>query len=306
MKGRTEQNEVTMSGKDKSLVVDPKTRAVLEHKGYDVYKMISEGAFGQVYKAKNVNRDQMDAVKVMHLAAMEAKGLKKKFVDREIAALTAVRHPNVLKVNDIFRSGGRLYIFMEFAPNGTLIDKLRKAPNKCFSESTAKRYFKQCIDALVCMHVEHKMAHRDIKLENVLLDQKWNAKLSDFGFARDWGGVGSGERLSTTFCGTEPYYAPEIVAKRPYNPFLYDVWSMGVMLFIMLNGKFPFHWKEVKKNPQIMLTEMKAKAYEYCSKVEDILSDEVKQLISWILTFNPNDRPNIIGVRTHAWLHDDD
>ena len=207
----------------------------------------------------------MDAVKVMDLKAVAKAGMQQKFLDREIKALIDIRHPNVLKVSDIFRASGNLYIFMEFAPNGTLLTKLKKTPGSCLSEAKAKFWFKQCVDALTCMHMEHHMAHRDIKLDNVLFDASDNAKLSDFGFAREWGG--KSDTLAKTFCGTEPYYAPEIVARQPYNPFLYDVWSMGVMLFIMLNGKFPFHFKDLRKKPRIMLSEMKNRSYKYNENV---------------------------------------
>lgn len=285
-------------GRDETIEVDPKTKAVFDRKGYVVLKKISEGAFGQVYKAKNVKRGEMDAVKVMDLKRVEAKGMEQKYLDREIKALVSIKHPNVLKVNDIFRAKGKLYIFMEFAPHGTLKEKVKEAPGKYLKERPARRWFRQCVDALVCMHGKHHMAHRDIKLDNVLLDENDNAKLSDFGFARDFDIDG---RLATTYCGTEPYYAPEILMKTPYNPFLYDVWSMGVMLFIMLNGKLPF--RVDKKHRMECVREMKRMNYNTNPDAWDNLSDEVKDLIGAMFIFNPDQRPNIIAVREHPWLN---
>lgn len=143
-----------------SFDVDEKTAAVLHKKGYRVLKKISAGAFGEVYKATNDKRNELNAVKVMHLKKVEKSGLNQKFLDREIAALIRVRHPNVLKVHDIFKSAGRLYIFMEFAPNGTLTAQVKKSKDGFLSEAKVLRWFRQCVDALVCMHAVHKMAHR--------------------------------------------------------------------------------------------------------------------------------------------------
>lgn len=101
------------------------------------------------------------------------------------------------------------------------------------------------------MHFQLKppICHRDIKVENVLLDSDMNAKVSDFGFAKE---VSLYDQLSI-YRGTHPYLAPELIGKKPYNPFLADDWTMDVVLFAMINGKFPFYFREVRKNPQIML-----------------------------------------------------
>lgn len=304
---------------DETIQVDPKTKAVLDKKGYTVLKKISEGSFGKVYKA--VKAGENYAVKTMDLQKMEEKGLTGQFLDREIMALINVRHPNVLhvsptscllgrelihdflvcsQVSDIFRSKGRLYIFMEFAPNGTLTHQIEKPPGY-IAEKAAKRWFKQCVEALYCMHFEHGMAHRDIKTDNVLLDSKNNAKLSDFGFAREYTLTSD---PATTFCGTDPYFSPELVSKRPYNPFLYDVWSMGVMLFVMLNGKFPFHWELTRKEPVKLLAEMKTCGYKkrYRPEVLARLSTEAKDIIDQMLTYDAKKRKDIKSVRSHAWF----
>lgn len=190
---------------------------------------------------------------------------------------------------------------MEFAPNGTLTEKIKKSPNRYLSERQAKHWFRQCVDALCCMHVKYRMAHRDIKTDNVLFDADDNPKLSDFGFARE---LNDGINLSKTYCGTPAYEAPEILAHRPYNPFLSDVWAMGVMLFMMLNGHEPF---TVVKKPKEYLSDtlrrMKNQKYEKNAEAWDRLSDQVKCLIDSMLTFllEPH-RPNIVAVRQDKWL----
>lgn len=153
------------------------------------------------------------------------------------------------------------------------------------------------------MHVEHAMSHRDIKTDNVLFDSNFVAKLSDFGFAREFTLTSD---LAETHCGTEPYYSPEVLAKRPYNPFLYDVWSMGVMLFVMLNGKYPFNWQLGRKEAGLikLLTEMKTRAYKqrYRPDVLAKLSPEVQDIIDMMLTQDPKKRKDIKAVRGHVWL----
>lgn len=151
------------------------------------------------------------------------------------------------------------------------------------------------------MHKDHAMCHRDIKTDNVLFGEGYVAKLSDFGFAREFTLTSD---LAETMCGTDPYYAPEIVAKRPYNPFLYDVWSMGVMLFFMLNGKYPFDWKLTHKEPLKLLLEMRKRIYKQRYRPEVIanLSAEAQDIIDMMLTQDPKKRKDIKAVRDHVWL----
>lgn len=145
------------------------------------------------------------------------------------------------------------------------------------------------------------MCHRDIKTDNVLFDAKYVAKLSDFGFAREFTLTSD---LAETHCGTEPYYAPEVIVKKPYNPFLYDVWSMGVMLFLMLNGKYPFNWKLGRTHVVQLLLEMRNRAYKkrYRPEVLAKLSPEAQDIIDMMLTQDPKKRKDIAAVRDHVWF----
>lgn len=175
--------------------LDPKTKAVLDKKGYEVQEKISEGAFGQVYRAWSVNEKKMAAVKVMDLDKMQPK-FRDHFLPRELQMLQTIKHPYVLEVWDIFKMARHIYIFMEFAPNGSLTSRLKGGK---LSEPVAKKWFRQIAEALYHIHCMH-IAHRDIKSDNVLLDAKENAKLCDYGFARE---VEVNE-MSKTLCGTAP------------------------------------------------------------------------------------------------------
>lgn len=213
--------------------------------------------------------------------------------------LILIKHPNVVKVYDIFKSGGKIYIFMEFCPNGTLADVVKK--NGPCKEDKAQFWFKQVGSALKFMHIDKGLCHRDIKVENILLDKNDDAKLSDFGFAKEV--VVNGEIvLSSTYCGTEPYYCPELVKKRDqrntvleYNPFKADTFAMGVMLFAMLNNKFPYHFDKRQYDEQI------TQAYKYRPEVEINLGGDVKHLIKKLLEPEPTKRYDSKQMMEHPW-----
>ncbi|KAI1303051.1 Testis-specific serine/threonine-protein kinase 4 [Halotydeus destructor] len=279
--------------------LDPKTKTVFERKGYEVMDKISEGAFGKVYTSINKKKGEMAAVKVMDLDKCGEK-FKEKFLPRELAIIIQIRHPSVVHVYDIFKANHKIFIFMEFCPNGTLADVVKK--NGPVAEPKVKFWYKQCTEALNHMHTNLGICHRDIKVENVLLDVNNNAKLSDFGFAKEV--VVNGEvQLSSTFCGTEPYYCPELVKRREdrtvkleYNPFRADVWAMGVMLFAMLNNKFPYHFDKR------MLDEQLNYRYKYRPTVEDLLSENVKNLIRRCLEVDPPKRITTVDMLAHKWM----
>ena len=278
--------------------LDDKTKAVFLKKGYEVEYKISAGAFGQVYTVRNEKRGATEAVKVMDLPQLTTR-FKEKFLMREIMALAKIKHPNVIRVNDIFKSRGRIYIFMEYAGGGTLSDQIRKSDGGYLREERARFWFRQVADALQAMHVVYRICHRDIKVENVLLDDKLNAKLSDFGFTRE---LSPTDNLSTTYCGTEPYFAPELVQREKYDPFAVDIWAMGVMLFAMVNGKFPFHWRDLRKDKNIMLNEQRSRAYKFRPEVDVVLSVDCKDIIAKMLSFDVSARPTIDQLLQQPWM----
>lgn len=146
---------------------------------------------------------------------------------------------------------------MEFAENGTILDRLRTL--KHLTENDARKYFLQLISALKYLHSKD-IAHRDLKLENLLLDAELGLKLSDFGFARNVSMEMSPMNeacLSNTFCGSAAYASPEILKHLPYDPKRSDIWATGVILYAMVYGRLPFNdtslpllLKSLKNGPQ--------------------------------------------------------
>lgn len=220
----------------------PKTQAVIRHKGYKVENKLGQGAYGVVFKATNVRTGQLSAVKVIELTSMSERS-RAKFLPREIQTLINCRHENLIQVYDIFRAASKMFIFMEFAGNGDIAGYAKK--HNGIKESLTCQWFWQATQGLAFLHINLSTAHRDIKLDNVLLDQEWVAKMTDFGFAKNF----DVDNMvpSTTFCGTVPYECPQILEHKPYNAFKADIWSMGVTLFIMLHNRFPFQYKDRKE-----------------------------------------------------------
>lgn len=124
---------------------------------------------------------------------------------------------------------------MEYANNGTLFDLMAKTRN--LSEPNAHFYFQQLMSAMEFCH-SRGIAHRDLKLENLLLTTENCLKVSDFGFARYFNN--NENELSKTFCGSNAYICPEILKQQPYNPLLADAWSCGVILYALTTGYLPF------------------------------------------------------------------
>lgn len=275
--------------------LDPKTAAVFQKKGYEVTEKIGEGAFGKVYKARSTKDGMMTAVKVMDTTKMPPK-IRDTFLPREIDMLIKVRHPAVLEIYDIFKLAGKIYIFMEFAPNGSISSKCKAGP---LPEPQAKKWFRQIVEGVYHIHNHLKICHRDIKTENVLLDANNNAKLCDYGFAREV----TGDGISKTLCGTPPYYCPEMIEFHKYDPFKADCWALGVMLFVMLTHKFPFKWPQTKSKAEYQEMLQAQKRGLYREKPEfDQLPEVAKDLIYRLLHPNPKDRIDTGAVLRHQWL----
>ena len=284
----------TVGPKPEIIELDSKTAQVLTRKGYFIEKKLNEGAFGQVYLGKTGKEKEKVAVKVMDLDKVGDK-FKQKFLPRELAALMGIQHENVIYIYDIIRCGGRIYIFMEFANGGDITAYLTK--NGPIPETLACYWFTQVSSALRFIHDDLKIAHRDIKIDNILLNNNV-AKLTDFGFAKEcWDANNDRVILSETFCGTEPYYSPQIVARKPYNAFSADSWAMGVTLFCMLNNKFPYHFGDTKR----MLNEQTDPNYIKGRYIKKFPSD-LRNLQESFFIENEKKRITMAQVMDHPWI----
>jgi len=276
---------------------DTKTLAVIEHKGYMVKEKLGEGAYGQVFKALSKDGTQLAAVKVIALLKMSEKS-REKFLPREIQTLINAQHTNLIKVFDIFRANQRMYIFMEFAGNGDIHVYIRK--NRGIRDTKlACKWFLQASRGLEFLHNRIYTAHRDIKTDNILLADKWIAKLSDYGFSKDcYDPDKQSITLSTTFCGTKPYESPQVLEHKPYNALKADIWSMGVTLFIMLHDRFPFPFKDTKEMLKLISQYPKSVLSKMTRKLPD---SGVKFQLSML---NPKEesRASVEDLVNNEWL----
>jgi len=161
---------------------------------------------------------------------------------REIAIMKILKHKNVIQLKEVLQSQNNIYIVLELITGGELFDKIVKA--KKFPENVARRYFQQLISAMDYCH-NNGIAHRDLKPENILLDAEGNVKISDFGLS-NFSNLDPTYLMQTT-CGTPNYVAPEVLSAKGYVGFRADVWSAGVILYVMLCGCLPFEDENIKQ-----------------------------------------------------------
>ena len=211
---------------------DKRTNASVKSVGYDIGKKIGVGAYSTVHEAFSPTQQRV-AVKIIDKRKLIVSSLRilSKYFDQEMQILSKLNDPNIIKLYDTMEIGSKLYIFMELADGGDLLEFINT--HGLISESRSKRLFRELCMAVYHCHI-NLIAHRDLKCENVLLMKDMKVKLSDFGFACYC------YKMSETYCGSAAYSAPEIIQEKPYNPMLSDSWSLGVILFTMVSATMPF------------------------------------------------------------------
>ncbi|XP_053685646.1 testis-specific serine/threonine-protein kinase 3 [Sabethes cyaneus] len=218
------------------------SRALAQH-GYHIGSKIGKGSFSSVRLARWIIKNQNVttlACKVIDVRKGTEEFVKK-FFPRELSVLMKVRHPNIIRIHSILKRERMVFIFMDYAEGGDLLKFINN--NGALKESQAKLWFAQLVNAVRYLH-SMDVAHRDLKCENILLSKKGSVLLADFGFARFCGEEHG--NFSETYCGSAAYAAPEVILGKPYNPMAADVWSLGIILFVMLNAAMPFDERNVK------------------------------------------------------------
>ncbi|KAK7819687.1 cbl-interacting serine/threonine-protein kinase 3 [Quercus suber] len=214
-------------------------------------------------------------------------------IRREIATMKLIKHPNVVRLYEVMGSKTKIFIVMEFVTGGELFDKI--VNHGRMREDEARRYFQQLINAVDYCH-SRGVYHRDLKPENLLLDAYGNLKVSDFGLSALSQQVRDDGLLHTT-CGTPNYVAPEVLNDRGYDGATADLWSCGVILFVLLAGYLPFD------DSNLMTLYKKISAAEF--SCPPWLSFSAMKLITRILDPNPMTRITISEILEDEWFKKD-
>ncbi|XP_061165702.1 testis-specific serine/threonine-protein kinase 1-like [Saccostrea echinata] len=262
----------------------------LKKRGYSLGTLLGEGSYAKVKSAHSEKNQKRVAVKIIN-RKKAPRDFREKFLPRELAIHITLEHPHIVQCFELLEFHNKVYIIMEYAGHGDLLEfiKLRGA----IEEDKAKLMFRQVCSAVDYLH-QNNIVHRDMKCENLLLDGLNNIKVSDFGFCRK---IEPGD-ICKTFCGSAAYAAPEILQGIPYHAPFHDLWSMGVILYIMVCASMPFDDSNIKK----MVREQLERKVGFSKSKK--LTAECKDLIHRILEVNVKRRATIATVMDHPWMQE--
>ncbi|XP_006888048.1 PREDICTED: NUAK family SNF1-like kinase 2 [Elephantulus edwardii] len=256
----------------------------LRHR-YEFLETLGKGTYGKVKKAressgrlvaiKSIRKDRIkDEQDLMHIR-------------REIEIMSCLNHPHIIAIHEVFENSSKIVIVMEYASRGDLYDYISERQR--LSERDARHFFRQIVSAVSYCH-QNGVVHRDLKLENILLDANGNIKIADFGLSNQY----HQDKFLQTFCGSPLYASPEIVNGKPYTGPEVDSWSLGVLLYILVHGTMPFDGNDHKT----LVKQISSGAYREPPKPSDACG-----LIRWLLMVNPTRRATLEDVASHWWVN---
>lgn len=253
---------------------------------YAMGSEIGKGAYAVVRTAYHRPTKLRVAVKIYDKASAQFTVIAKS-IEKEIKILRKLDHPNIMKLYETIETEEHLYLISEHVLGSSLLSYVRRRSSKGLDENDAKPIFRAILQAVSYCHARN-ISHRDIKLENILIDTKGNVKLIDFGFST----CVPSEKKCKLFCGTPSYMSPEIVRKTEYLGAPVDIWACGVMLYVMLTGAFPFKGSEddglyehilhgkfsfpvyTSEAAQLLITQMLMAAPELRPKAQELLQSQ--------------------------------
>lgn len=254
---------------------------------YKLLKTLGEGSFSKVKSAVHVPTGKVYAIKIIDMNLVKENNMDKQ-LEREIKVMKIMNHPNLIKLHAVLHSPKNYFLVLDLAEGGELFNKL--AQDGPLPEAAARSYFQQLIDALDYMH-KHNTIHRDLKPENLLLDSEGNLKIADFGLSIM---ANSTSDLLKTRCGTPNYVAPEIFCANGYVGPPADLWSAGVILFVMLAAALPF---DAPTLPELARQIMKVQITYPKSFPPGAVN-----LMKHIIVAAPEERYTIEQIRNDPWF----
>ncbi|XP_061526534.1 serine/threonine-protein kinase BRSK2-like isoform X9 [Phycodurus eques] len=251
---------------------------------YRLEKTLGKGQTGLVKLGVHCVTCQKVAIKIVNREKLSESVLMK--VEREIAILKLIEHPHVLKLHDVYENKKYLYLVLEHVSGGELFDYLVKKGR--LTPKEARKFFRQIISALDFCH-SHSICHRDLKPENLLLDEKNNIRIADFGMAS----LQVGESLLETSCGSPHYACPEVIRGEKYDGRKADAWSCGVILFALLVGALPFD----DDNLRNLLEKVKLGIFH----MPHFIPPECQNLLQGMIEVDASKRLTLEQIQKHTW-----
>ena len=255
---------------------------------YHVWSDIGRGTYAVVKFATARPSGSKVAIKIYEQAKIQDP-VRQNSIKTEIKILKLINHPNIAKIIEEINGEKNFYLVLEYVQGFSLQGYVSKRPGKRLDEQEASQIFCQLLEALDYCH-DRQISHRDIKLENILMTAAAEVKLIDFGFAT----VSPSNKKSYIYCGTPNYMAPEIIKKIEYLGSPADMWAAGVVLYVMVAGSFPFASPKEAK--------LFKKVVSGVVNFPDFVSASCKNLISSMLTQNPQVRITAKMALTHPWV----
>ncbi|CUM66528.1 uncharacterized protein PRCAT00004195001 [Priceomyces carsonii] len=284
---------------DVSLGVAKRIHREVRFGSYILGSTLGEGEFGKVKLGwrKDGKQPSQVAIKLIKRDTILKDSESEIKIHREINSLKLLKHPNIVSLVEVMKSGKYIGIVLEYASGGELFDYILK--NKVLKENDAKKIFAQLVSGVDYMHSKG-LIHRDLKLENLLLDKHKNVIISDFGFVNSYNK--DKNDFMKTSCGSPCYAAPELVlTQSPYEGRKVDIWSLGVILYAMLSGYLPFDDDPENEDGSDII-----KLYHYICRTPltfpEYINPLPRDLLRKIIVPDPKRRININDIRRHSWL----
>ncbi|XP_039085214.1 serine/threonine-protein kinase SIK3 isoform X7 [Hyaena hyaena] len=252
---------------------------------YEIDRTIGKGNFAVVKRATHLVTKAKVAIKIIDKTQLDEDNLKKIF--REVQIMKMLCHPHIIRLYQVMETERMIYLVTEYASGGEIFDHL--VAHGRMAEKEARRKFKQIVAAVYFCHCRN-IVHRDLKAENLLLDANLNIKIADFGFSN----LFTPGQLLKTWCGSPPYAAPELFEGKEYDGPKVDIWSLGVVLYVLVCGALPFDGSTLQN--------LRARVLSGKFRIPFFMSTECEHLIRHMLVLDPSKRLSMEQICKHKWM----
>uniref|UniRef100_A0AAY4EER7 non-specific serine/threonine protein kinase n=1 Tax=Denticeps clupeoides TaxID=299321 RepID=A0AAY4EER7_9TELE len=256
---------------------------------YEIERTIGKGNFAVVKLATHIITKAKVAIKIVDKTQLDDENLKKIF--REVQIMKMLRHPHIIRLYQVMETERMIYLVTEYASGGEIFDHL--VAHGRMAEKDARRKFKQIVAAVHFCHCRN-IVHRDLKAENLLLDHNLNIKIADFGFSNLY----SRGQLLKTWCGSPPYAAPELFEGKEYDGPKVDIWSLGVVLYVLVCGALPFDGSTLQN--------LRARVLSGKFRIPFFMSTDCEYLIRHMLVLEPSKRLSMEQICKNKWMKQGD